>query len=464
MNYKPKNLFNKGSAMILITLLTCLTLTFCSRDMDDASIMEVESIVDAKSLYFYGSDADFEKFEGVDMTRITSEEELNAITKTAGNSYALFVGKDIDVRSGIVDDLRNSGVLVAQLNEEVIEPKKLSAQAQLLKEVTPSNDDKTRTLDIEKNLVDDELSFTTYLSVNGRHKTLISMSENIEQAVTSILEWSEKKTVEESEEMIPSKSGNKTLVFTLDVDFIWSGVADFNISTFANKADTEGYLINDGSGNKEYPSMFIFDHKITMASQSGSYRANDLQIVQQPYGEIDSEWHESSLREYFPVNGDNGVLNGRTGSDSYGYGINSGGGFSLAGPDFNVGTSFDWSHSTDWSIPACQVKVYHSLADEIFHAQYDIDPMGSWAYQTITAESYTYYATRGLFRENRYFLPTTYALGLYNPSQGSNGYKTLLVELSADSEIKIAQINGAYLNRQYISLIDISSYSSGKTW
>ena len=461
MNYKPKNLFNKGSAMILITLLTCLTLTFCSRDMDDASIMEIESTVDAKSLYFYGSDAEFEKFEDVEMTQITSEEELNAITKTVGNSYALFVGKDINVGSGIIDDLRNSGVLVAQLHEEATEPKKSSGQSQLLQKIASSNDESARTLDMEKNLVDDELCFTTYLSVNGRHKTLISMSENIEQAVTSILEWSEKKKVEESEEMIPSKSGNKTLVTNLELDFIWSGVADFTIGSKGYRADTQGYFINNGSGNQEFPSMHIMDHIITMKSTNGSYRANDLHILQQP--DVTNSGFESSLREYFPVNGDNGVLNGRTGSDSYGYGIDISGSYGLS-PSLNVGTSFDWSHSTDWSIPACQVKTYHSLPSEIFHAQYDIDPMGSWAYQTITAEGYTYYATRGANRNNKYLLPTTYALGLYDPSQGSSGHKTLLVELSSDSGVDVGYINGAYVNRYYVSLIDISGYPSGNIW
>ncbi|KAB8151243.1 hypothetical protein EZY14_019505 [Kordia sp. TARA_039_SRF] len=438
MNYKPKNLFNKGSAMILITLLTCLTLTFCSRDMDDASIMEVESTVDAKSLYFYGSDADFEKFEEVDMTQITSEGELNAITKTAGNSYALFVGKDIDVRSGIIDNLRNSGILVTQLEEAITEPKKLPAQALRIKGNKISGTT-AKNVATGEPLNDEEFLLTTYLSVSGERKMLGSIFDDMEEAVPHILNWREEK-LEERENANISKSGNKVRKLAMNWDFTWGGLANFSIDTEVFQADTDGYVLNDGTGTQEYPDVFIYEHKISTVSTNSSYNVNDIQIIQDP---LISSVYDHSLREYSPLNGDNEVLNGRTGSDSFGYSVSYG--LDVSGPSVSAG--LDWSHSTDWSIPACQVLTHHDPSQELFHVQYDVDPFGAWNNQSVSAENYTYFASSefaNYIAPSYYRVPMTYFFDLYAPSEGDQGYRSLLIYMNSNSEMNVTLYHRGY--------------------
>jgi hypothetical protein len=183
-----KNYFKKGILLTKAVMLSCVLFTSCIKDIDDP-VVDVNASVVAKSLYFYGSDAEFDKLQGVDMKRITNKGELSNIMNATNTIQALFVGKDIDIRTGTIDDLRNSGVLVTQFEEEVITQKELSPHATLIKGGTfnPEN-----ALSTEKSL-EDELLLTTYISVNGNRTILGGLYDNMEQAVPHILQWGEEK-------------------------------------------------------------------------------------------------------------------------------------------------------------------------------------------------------------------------------------------------------------------------------
>jgi hypothetical protein len=259
----------------------------------------------------------------------------------------------------------------------------------------------------------------------------------MELAIPHILEWGEEK-VEESKEAIPSKS--KTNKLAMNWDFTWGGLANFSIDTEVFQADTDGYILNDGTGSQEYPDMFIYEHKISARSTNSSFNINDIQIIQRP---LTSSFYDHSLREFSPINGDNGVLNGRTGSDSFGYGVNYGGGFDLTGPSVNAGASFDWSHSTDWSIPACQVLTHHDPSLERFHVQYSVDPNGAWNNQSVTAENYTYYASSefaNYIAPSYYRVPITYFVNL--SSSGSD--RSLMIYMNSNSEMVVTLYHRGY--------------------
>lgn len=432
--------YNKGLCLVLLTLFSCLTLTFCSKDMDEASLVEVASAMDAKSLYFYGSDAEFEKFKGVEITHINTKQELNNIAQTAGNSFALFVGKDVDVRSGAIDDFRNSGVLVTKLKEKIAEPKKLPAQARLIVEEKSNTANSSNT---EINL-EEQFQLVSYLSVNGAHKILGSTFERIDVAVPEILAWSREKMKEKDNYNI-SKSGTKTRETALDFDYMWNNVGDFGLNTEIFSADTDGYMLNDGSGNSEHPHMNIFEHKITATprthtSYPASWTVGNIQVIQEP---IQTSQVNYSLREFSPLNSSNGVLDGSSGSDSFGYGIDFG--FGVDGPD--VGGGLDWSHSTDWSIPACQINTYHNTANELFHVMYLIDPNGSWSGNSVTAENYTYYANNG-YPSTPYFTsfldhPMTYFVNMVSDNDLD---RDLLIVLDTNRVMKLWKYHGGYFD------------------
>jgi hypothetical protein len=245
--------------------------------------------------------------------------------------------------------------------------------------------------------------------------------------------------------MSTSKSLNKVRKKAMNWNFTWGGLANFSIDTEIYQGDTDGYMLDDGTGNQEYPDMFIYDHKVSVRSTNSSYNVNDIQVIQVA---STSDFFDQSLREYSPLNGDNGVLNGRTGSDSFGYGISYGGGFDLTGPNVNYGASFDWSHSTDWSIPACQVKTHHDPSVEKFHVQYDIDPFGAWNSQSVAAENYTYFATSAganYIAPSYYHVPITYFFDLYAPSQGlESGQRSLYVYMNGNSQMDVTLYHRGY--------------------
>lgn len=429
--------YNKGLCLVLLTLFSCLTLTFCSRDMEDASLVEVESAMDAKSLYFYGSDADFEKFKGVEITHINTKQELNNIIQTAGNSFALFVGKDVDVRSGAIDDFRNSGVLVTKLKEKIVEPKKLPAQARLIVEKKSSTANSSNT---EMN-VSEQFQLVSYLSVNGAHKMLGSTFERIDVAVPEILAWSREKMKEKDNYNI-SKSGTKTRETALDFDYTWNQVCDYSLDLEVFKAPTDGYMLNNGSGTQEYPDVFIYEHKLTaLPITPNTWSITSLQVIQEPeYNNYSALTIDYSLREYSPLNSSNGVLDGSSGSDSFGYGLD----FGIESTGGSIGSSFDWSHTTDWSIPACQVNTYHNPSQEIFNVQYAIDPNGSWNGNSVTAENYTYYATNAEpegYWESYYHVPVSYYVTTLSNTHPD---KDLYILADADQKLKVWKYHSGF--------------------
>jgi hypothetical protein len=441
MTSKYNNFFNKGSFMILLILLSSLLFTYCSSDIDeDTSSVEFNTTTYGKSLYFYGSDAEFEKLKGVEMTHISTKQELNNINQNSGNSIALFVGKDIDVRSGIINDFRNSGILVTQLEKEIATPKKLPAQSRLL--IEEKSNSKATSMDNTTN--DEQLHFVTYLSVNGAHKILGSVFDNMEQAVPRIIEWEEKKRTE-TPNLNFDKSGNKTCVLALDWDFIWNQVGDFGLDTEVFKADTPGYMLNNGSGTQEYADTFIYEHKIvaTPTNPNQTWSVGNIQVIQEPeYNDFTGIPLDFSLREYSPLNSDNGVLDGRTGSDSFGYGLD----FGIEATGGSIGSSFDWSHTTDWSIPACQVKTFHNAVSELFKVMYDVDSNGAWSGSSVTAENYTYYATNADavgYWENYHHAPTVYFVHM---APNNHVDKDLYIYADANGVLKVWQYHSGYFD------------------
>ncbi|MCH2195849.1 hypothetical protein [Kordia sp.] len=120
---KKTNVFKRYRLVIpkLCFVLFLGLLSSCQNDEtiphEDQSVTNVD--VSNYKIYYFGNDTDFEKMkgpsfsqQGVDMTQISSEKELSNIIEKEDKSFMLFVGKDIDIRKGMVDDLRNSGTIV----------------------------------------------------------------------------------------------------------------------------------------------------------------------------------------------------------------------------------------------------------------------------------------------------------------------------------------------------------------
>ncbi|MEM6685683.1 MAG: hypothetical protein AAF617_07845 [Bacteroidota bacterium] len=441
MKFKTKNYSKHLSVYILLVLCSFMTFTSCSNDVDDVIVTTPEANELSKSLYFYGSESEFEKFQDVEMTHITSVSALESISTTQQGSYALFVGKDIDVRSGLIDNLRNSGVLVTQLEGEVVVPKEFSTQIALINEETLSSEESGSGV-VDTSLEEDEFLLTTYFTVNREREILGSIFESTSEAVSYILEWSDKKSEETREAFTTEKTSSKVRRKAMGWGFTWGGLANFAIRTEIFEAQTPNYIIDQ----QEYPTMFIYDHVVSVISTNSSYKVDNLQIIQNP---ISASGLRTSLREFYPLNGDNGVLDGRTGSDSYGYGFGTNGNIGADGFSSGVSTSHDWSHTTDWSIPACQVRTYHDVSQNKFHVMYDVDTSGSWSGQSVSAENYTYYAyhnansvspTQGYYED----IPITYYYSLHNPSAGSDGYRDLLVQLNSNSIMTITLYHRGY--------------------
>lgn len=442
-----KNYLKKGSMFTLVLMLSCLIFTSCNKDMDDLSVAEPDTSESATSIYFYGSDAEFAELQGVEITPISTEEQLEHISKTAEDFYALFVGKEIDVREGLVNNLRNAGILVTQLEGNSAKKSSDLAPELTVQPVLPENEisDGNSASDVDESFDFNQLHFTTYLSVNGLHKMLGGTFESMEQAVPKILEWREKKLKENTEaSSLKSTSGDITQKVALDIDFTWSGVMSIGLNTEVFLSKTPGYMLNDGSGDREYPDMLLYDHKLAVTpSSANNYSVNNIQTIQEPAVD-DNVWFFNSLRGYSPLNSSNGVLSGRTGSDSWGYSVSASVGVGLDGPNYSNTVGADWSHSTDWSVPACQVNTYHNLSTEVFHAMYIVDPWGAWSTTTVSVENYAYYACSYFNMEPRHYdIRPMYFAQVYSTQY--NHVKDVIFHLSHE-KIHVWKYHSGYFN------------------
>lgn len=403
-----------------MSVLCCIIFTSCSNELENLSVAETETSLLSKNIYFYGSDVEFEKLQTEEMKYVNDEEQLRHINKTESNSYILFVGKDIDIRSGFVNDLRNSGILVTQLvyGSDQVKNEITHHESIMIKAPVSNSKNNSR---VKDNLHENLLLFTTYLSVNGTHEILGSATQNIEELISEIIEWEEKKLTESRKISVGKSSSSPTLETAMNFSFNWTDRAMFAIDTEVYHAKTNGYILNNGSQSFEYPDTFIYEHKITATptNPNGTWTVGNIQVIQYAdYQNFPSLPLDTSLRQYSPLNSSNGVLDGSSGSDSFGYGLN----FGIDPSGGSLGSAFDWSHSTDWSIPACQVNTFHNPSNEIFHVMYQIDPNGSWNGNSVTAENYTYYSTN-------------FASVGFNPSYHHNPTKYFVNMKSTDNNV-----------------------------
>ncbi|MEM6685195.1 MAG: hypothetical protein AAF617_05310 [Bacteroidota bacterium] len=405
MNCKSRNFKREVMSVLALCVLCCMYFS-CAKDTDEFSVSESNTNVLNHKLYYFGSDTDFEKLQDVnimqqkiDMKHIATEKELSAIIEKENSSCILFVGNDVDIRKGVIDDLRNSGTIVTQINKSdgtvAPLPFDMDANGQLI----PSKNNSTYVNNSRTN----EVSLVSHLSVNGERKMLASLFEDMEQAdmkqaVTKIFEWAERKN-KDVENKNPSKSANKVLVFPLDFEIHWQWVGDYTINTQMYSAETPDYNIFSNAGRHEYPHASIFEHSYVANPYTGggyphTWVVDQIQNAQWPRtyapqaNDPDQTPFYTSLRKYSPLNSSNGTSDGSSGSQTYGF--NVGAGIDNSGP--SGGAGFDWSHTTDWSFPACQINTYHNLNTEVFQVVYDVDHTGSWAGNSVAAENYTIYA------------------------------------------------------------------------
>lgn len=429
-----------------MVLISCLTFTACSNDIDE--IYDVEPITNSvtKNLYFYGTDVELAKLNDVDFSHIKTEKQLKDLVELNSNPYVLIVGEEIDIRSGIIDDLRNSGILITQLEGEKTEKKPIPEQTMSLLKIGSVQNEADSSGDVQANLEDKLLYFTSYLFINGERKILDSSFENMKQAVSGILQWEEEKKEDSKGINFTKSTSNKVREVNLAIDIYWSGVANFSIDTEVYKTNTSGYMLNTGSGSSEYARTYIYEHNITATPTNYAYSGwtvDDVQIWQQlgdDYAPMDF-----SLREYSPINSSNGVLSGSSGSDSWGYNVNVG----IASDGISGGGGLDWSHSTDWSYPACQINTYHDPANEIFNVLYDVDPNGSWAGNSVTVKDYTIYSHNGLLwgADMTYTtIPMSYITKI---SSSAYNYDKVLHVMAQYSKLRVWKFPYGYNNPAY---------------
>ena len=336
----------------------------------------------------------------------------------------LFIGSDVDVRSGFVNTLRNSGIVVSQLSGKgsddlknpfndpsFLENSKLFTESQKAKMKELKNKKSNENFSSDNKVP--ELRLTSYLrNINGDKKILSGSFADFKQAVEKITKWREDKNKEKvAAKMQSESSSGEDLVeeeepvevqhiwYLLDDDFDGLGT-NYGSFTFTNKSsigDNGDYSINVNGVSRPYPYTNLFEHKV-VADPADFYTITKAEM--RTYA---SDWSYESkykyrLEEYHPLNSSNGPLSGASGSTTYGF--SSGVGLSQS-PDASLG--FDWSSTTDWSRPACEISTSHNTGPwPVFAATYDIDRTGTWAGDTVTAEGSSAFLTKDKETRNNY--------------------------------------------------------------
>ena len=450
-NYTKQLYSSMGSKMTMLLMACCLLFVSCQENEEELNNLRVEEPplkINTNNLYYYGNNSDFEKFRDMNVIHLRTDAELQEAFSVKNNSYALFVGSGIDVRSGLVDEIRNSGIPVTKIQAASTSPAALERAKNLS---SPASDQDVNDAGLQSatsGLDSEKLSLTTYQSVNGQRAMLASIAENIEEAVPAILEWSEKERENARLADVTVSSTGKTREQAMNFGFSWPGLANFSVDTEIYKAPTDGYMLNNGSSTVEFPDVFIYEHKLTVTptDTDNSFKYGDIQVIQEPYYSYPA--YQYVLREWSPLNSSNGVLSGRTGSDSFGYGLD----FGIDATGGSIGSSFDWTHTTDWSIPASQINTYHDPSQEKFHVMYDIDGNGSWAGNSATAECYTYYAASDpiapLYTPTSYdYVPVEYRCHFLKNNAANN--RTLRFELEPTGDMFVTAYYKGYYTDQY---------------
>lgn len=414
----------------IVILVLILSFSSCSED-DFLETHEIVSGVKSTKLFFYGSQEDFSKLNDSEVAFFDSEEALQKAV-SGKDDYLLFVGSDVDVRSGIVNTLRNSGIVVSQLSGKgsadlenlfndpsFLENNKLFTESQKAKMKELKNKKSNENFSSDNKVP--ELRLTSYLrNINGDKKIIGGSFADFKQAVEKITEWREDKNKEKVVAKMQSESSSEHSVeeeepaeiqhiwYVRDGD--WSGVGtSYGTFSFTNKlsiANNGDYSINVNGTSRPYPYTNVIGHKI-VADPGEYYTVTNAIMISEPRHWSPGYAYKYRLEEYHPLNSSNGVLSGSSGSTTYGFSA----GIGLAkDPSGTLG--LDWSSTTDWSRPACEISTLHNTGPfPWFYATYDIDRTGTWAGDTVTAEGSSAFLTKD--RQTRYGYVNSYYVQLY---------------------------------------------------
>lgn len=397
----------------IVILVLILSFSSCSED-DFLETHEIVSDVKSTKLFFYGNQEDFSKLNDSEVAFFDSKEALKEAV-SGKDDYLLFVGSDVDVRSGIINTLRNSGIVVSQLSGKgsadlenlfndpsFLENNKLFTESQKAKMKELKNKKSNENFSSDNKVP--ELRLTSYLrNINEDKKIIGGSFANFKQAVEKITEWREDKNKEKAAAKMQSKSSSGYSVVEEEPEEIqhiwsvregdWSGVGDsygtFSVTNKSSIANNGDYSINVNGTSRPYPFTNVFGHKI-VADPGDYYTVTQASMITEQ-----REWgpeyeYEFRLEEYHPLNSSNGVLSGSSGSTTYGFSADIG----LA-QDPGGSFGFDWSSTTDWSRPACEISTFHRTGPyPWYYATYDIDRTGTWAGHTVTAEGSAAFLTK----------------------------------------------------------------------
>ena len=428
-----KLFYQKGIKIVILVLI--LSFSSCSED-DFLETHEIVSDVKSTKLFFYGNQEDFSKLNDSEVAFFDSKEALKEAV-SGKDDYLLFVGSDVDVRSGIINTLRNSGIVVSQLSGKgsadlenlfndpsFLENNKLFTESQKAKMKELKNKKSNENFSSDNKVP--ELRLTSYLrNINGDKKIIGGSFANFKQAVEKITEWREDKNKEKAAAKMQSESSSGEYfveeeepveiqhLWVIHDYYDWADGDAFGMFSFTNKSSighNGDYSINVNGTSRPYPYTNVFGHKI-VAYPGDYYTITKTRMMTLAF-EVNSDENKYKYRleEYNPLNSSNGVLSGSSGSITYGFSA----GLGLA-QDSSGSLGFDWSSTTDWSRPACEVSVGHNTGPwPWFHALHDINRYGNWEGDTVTSEGSSAFLTRD--KETRSSYINYYEVQLYAKS------------------------------------------------